>query len=85
MRARWSFSLTHRATEPKPWLADLRSELRVAVAAMRSPTVDEVRLLRLSFRTSRRSFLPPPFGVLGGLDREGFEFADEVVEALVVR
>ena len=31
------------------------------------------------FRASRRSFLPPPFGVLGGLDRECFEFADELV------
>jgi len=33
----------------------------------------------LSFRTSRSLFLPPPLGVLGGSDRERFEFAHEVV------
>jgi hypothetical protein len=37
------------------------------------------RALDLSFRTSRRLFLPPPFGLLGGSDRERLEFADEVV------
>jgi hypothetical protein len=38
----------------------------------------------LSFRTSRALFLPPPFGLFGGLDRERFEFACEDVQALVV-
>ncbi len=36
-------------------------------------------VLELSFRTSRSSFLPPPLGLLGGSDRERFEFAHEVV------
>ena len=35
--------------------------------------------LYLSFRTSRALFLPPPLGVVSGLDREGFEFAHEGV------
>jgi len=33
----------------------------------------------LSFRTSDASFLPPPLGLLGGSDREGFELACEGV------
>ena len=35
--------------------------------------------VELSFRTSRASFLPPPFGAFGGSDGEGFEFACEGV------
>ncbi len=38
-----------------------------------------IMLDMLSFRTSRASFLPPPFGVVSGSDRERFEFAHEVV------
>ena len=45
---------------------------------------DRVAIIRdgrliLSFRTSRTLFLPPPFGLFGGLDRERFEFAREGV------
>ena len=43
-----------------------------------SETLLELALV-LSFRTSRASFLPPPFGGLSGSDRERFELAYEVV------
>ncbi|MGO9977261.1 MAG: hypothetical protein ACLP01_31550 [Solirubrobacteraceae bacterium] len=43
------------------------------------PETNSATELLLSFRTSRASFLPPPFGVVSGSDRERFEFAHEVV------